>query len=55
MFKYKGIKERLLEVRAKQVYDSMNNEKIRADMDYIAMMCDVELDSDSSTEETDNE
>lgn len=36
--------------KAKVIVNKNNFDKIRADIDYIAMMCDVELE-----EETDNE
>lgn len=44
MFKFKTISEQLIEERKKNQVLSVKLEKILSDMDYIAMMCDVELE-----------
>ncbi len=47
MFKYKTISEQLIEERKKNQILSVKLKKILSDMDYIAMMCDVELEEEN--------
>lgn len=47
MFKFKTISEQLIEERKKNQVLSVKIEKILSDMDYIAMMCDVELEEEN--------
>lgn len=47
MFKYKTISEQLIEERKKNHLLSVKIEKLLSDMDYIAMMCDVELEEEN--------
>lgn len=43
MFEYIPIKKQLIKERAKNVQNVQENAKNAANIDYIAMMCDVEL------------
>lgn len=54
MFEYIPIKKQLLKERAKNARTAQENAKNAANIDYIAMMCDVELENEE-TEESDNE
>ncbi len=54
MFKYKTVKEQMLEERKKNAQLSAENIKIRSDVDFVAMMCDIELDNDTPIEEGEN-
>lgn len=45
MFKYKSIKMQLVEERRKREKAQSDLQKTTADVDYIAMMCDVELET----------
>ena len=56
MFRYIPLKEQVMEERRKNAALKTLLDKNSSDIDYIAMMCDVELDIDNNeTEETDNE
>ena len=56
MFRYIPLKEQVMEERRKNAALKALLDKNASDIDYIAMMCDVELDIDNNeTEETDNE
>jgi hypothetical protein len=44
MFKYKSLNEILRNEIEKNNQLKKDNEKIRADIDYLAMMCNVELE-----------
>ena len=52
MFKVKTIMQQLIDERNRNIQRQNQQEKNTADIDYIAMMCDVELED---TEESDNE
>lgn len=47
MFKFKTISEQLIDERKKNQVLSVKLEKVLSDMDYIAMMCDVELEEEN--------
>lgn len=49
MFKYKSVKEQLREERANNEQLRAAQRKTEADTEYIAMMCDVELESHEDT------
>ena len=56
MFAMKTIKEQTLDLRRENVRLKAELEKTTADVEYIAMMTDVELDTDNDeTEEDDND
>ena len=56
MFGMKTIKEQALDLRRENVKLRIELDKTTADVTYIAMMCDVELDIDNNeTEEPDYE
>lgn len=55
MFKYISIKKQIIEERNKNAVLRSTNAELTANVDYIAMMCDVELDNDDNTEATDDE
>lgn len=55
MFKYIPIKKQIIEERNKNAVLRSTNAELTANVDYIAMMCDVELDNDDPTEATDDE
>ena len=56
MFAMKTIKEQTLDLRRENVRLKAELEKTTADVEYIAMMTDVELDTDTDeTEEDENE
>lgn len=56
MFAMKTIKEQTLDLRRENVRLKAELEKATADVEYIAMMTDVELDTDNDeTEENDND
>ena len=50
MDKYKSLKVQLLEERKKREKAQSDLQKATADMDYIAMMCDVELETTDEKE-----
>ena len=54
MFEYIPIKKQLLRERAKSAQIAQENAQNAANIDYIAMMCDVELE-DEEAEESGNE
>ena len=54
MFKMKTVKEQLHEVRRENIRLQTALDKTNADVEYIAMMSDIELDS-GETEETEAE
>lgn len=54
MFKYKSLNQQLIDERKKNVALKEQVDKNASDIDYIAMMPDVELDMDE-TEETEAE
>ena len=51
MFKFKTISEQLIEERKKNRILAVKLEKLLSDMDYIAMMCDVELEEENEDAE----
>ncbi len=53
--KYKSLKAQLLEERKKREKAQSDLQQTVADVDYIAMMCDVELESENETEVGSNE
>ena len=56
MFRYIPLKEQVMEERRKNAALKTLLDKNSSDIDYIAMMCDVELDIDNNeTEEPDYE
>lgn len=55
MFGYKSTKEQLLEERRKNAQLQAALDKTSADVEYIAMMTDVELDDDEELMETEVE
>ena len=55
MFGMKTIKEQVMEERRKNAALKALSDKNTSDIDYIAMMCDVELDMDDEQEEPDYE
>ena len=56
MFRYIPLKEQVMEERRKNAALKALSDKNTSDIDYIAMMCDVELDIDNNeTEEPDYE
>lgn len=54
MFKYTSLKEQLVEERKKSTLLKEQTDKNASDIDYIAMMSDIELDS-GETDETEAE
>lgn len=54
MFKYKSLNQQLIDERKKNVTLKEQMDKNASDIDYIAMMSDIELDS-GETEETEAE
>lgn len=54
MFKYKSLNQQLIDERKKNVTLKEQMDKNASDIDYIAMMSDIELDMDE-TEETEAE
>lgn len=57
MFKYTSLKEQLIEERSKNAALKTQTDKNASDVDYIAMMSDIELDNSENdeTEEYDDE
>ena len=55
MFRYIPLKEQVMEERRKNAVLQAQADKNTSDIDYIAMMCDVELDTDGEQEDTDYE
>lgn len=53
MFAFKPIKEQTLDLRRENAKLKTNLDKTNADMEYIAMMTDVELDTGSDETEDD--
>lgn len=54
MFGFKGIREQMIEERRKNAQLRAQYEKINADVIYIAMMSDVELEIEEETEVKNN-
>lgn len=54
MFGFKGIREQMIEERRKNAQLRAQYEKINADVIYIAMMSDVELETEEETEVKNN-
>lgn len=54
MFGFKGIREQMIEERRKNAQLKAEFEKINADVIYIAMMSDVELETEEETEVKNN-
>lgn len=54
MFGFKGIREQMIEERRKNAQLRAEFEKINADVIYIAMMSDVELETEEETEVKNN-
>ncbi len=46
MIKVKTVLQQLIDERKKNAFLSGRLEKLLSDMDYVAMMCDVELEED---------
>jgi len=55
MFGFKSTREQLLEERRKNAELQATLDKTSADVEYIAMMTDVELDDDEETEVEEND
>lgn len=55
MFKYTSLEEQILLERQKSAAIKAQAEKNAADIDYIAMMIDIELDSESDETEVDDD
>ena len=51
MFLYKSVKQQLVEERKKREASEARLEKNCADVDYIAMMCDVILETEANDEQ----
>ncbi len=51
MFKYTSLKEQLIEERSKNAALKTQTDKNASDIDYIAMMSDIELDMDETEDE----
>ena len=51
MFLYKSVKDQLVEERKKREAAEAKLNKASADVDYIAMMCDVELETEANDEQ----
>lgn len=47
MFKYISIKEQLIQERKRNAMQRAENAELAANMDYLSMMCGVELDNES--------
>lgn len=56
MFKYKPLDQQVVELRKKNAQLNAENEKLKSDLDYVAMMADIDLDegSDDEKEVVDN-
>lgn len=50
MFRYKTLQERLVEEHRKVELLQSSQQQSKADIDYIAMMCDVELETEEIQE-----
>ncbi len=48
MLKVKTVLQQLIDERKKNAFLLMKLEKILSDIDYVAMMCDVELEEDKN-------
>lgn len=55
MFKYTSLKEQVLIERQKNTALKAQTDKNSADIDYIAMMSDIELDSEPDETEVEND
>ena len=55
MFGYKSVREQLVEERRKNAELEAYRQKDRADLEFVAMMTDVELDEDEETEVQEDE
>lgn len=51
MFLYKSVKSQLVEERKKREAAEAKLNKASADVDYIAMMCDVKLETEANDEQ----
>lgn len=51
MFRVKTIVQQLAEERNRNIKRASQQEKNTADIDYIAMMCDVELEDEEATDD----
>lgn len=54
MFKYTSLRDQLIEERNKNIVLKAQTDKNAADIDYLAMMSDIELDT-GETEEDEND
>ena len=54
MFKYIPLEKQIAIERSKNAKLKAENIKLKGDLDYIAMMTDVELDDDTESEEIEN-
>lgn len=50
MFKYIPLEQQIALERQKSAKLKAENAKLKADLDFVAMMCDVELDNDENSE-----
>ena len=48
MIKVKTVLQQLIDERKKNAFLMLRLEKLMSDMDYMAMMCDVELEEDEN-------
>jgi hypothetical protein len=55
MFKYISVEEQLIKEKKKNAQLRAENAELAANVDYLAMMCDVELDEDKDAEVTSDE
>lgn len=55
MFKYIPLEKQIAIERAENARLKAENIKLKGDLDYIAMMADVELDDDTESEEIEDE
>lgn len=51
MFEYKSLKQQLIDERNKNVVLKAQSDKNASDIDYIAMMSDIELDAGETEED----
>jgi len=55
MFKHVTAEQRLRDANARNAELEAENAKLRADLEYLAMMTDVEIDGEEEEEATENE
>jgi hypothetical protein len=54
MFKYITVKEQVLTERKKNAQLAAENVKLKSDLDYVAMMCDIDLDTETNEQEAED-